>query len=132
MRVLAKLMEVLAIWVRELVPEPEGKEEPKIVIEAVRDWGDWDLSLGEHGHQGYRSNFVELDIDSEIGFEDLEIQRISRINSSLCVYLLYPTDIAVVDTGKLFDVPFEPLEVPLSSIVISGLNNLGMPAHKDS
>ena len=110
MRVLSKLMEVKAIWVREHIPEPEGGEEPRIVIEAVRDWGDWDLSLGEHGHQGYRSNFVELDIDSEISFEELEIQRISWIDSSLCVYLPSPTDIAIVDTGKLLNVPFVPLD----------------------
>ena len=109
-RVLSKLMEVKAIWVREHIPEPEGGEEPRIVIEAVRDWGDWDLSLGEHGHQGYRSNFVELDIDSEISFEELEIQRISWIDSSLCVYLPSPTDIAIVDTGKLLNVPFVPLD----------------------
>ena len=78
------------------------------------------------------SNLVELDMDSEIGFKGLDIERISWVGSSLCVYLPYPTDIAIVDTGKLLDVPFKPLETPLSSIVISRLSNFKSLYQKDS
>lgn len=123
MKILAKFMKVNAILIAERIPEPEGTEEPEIIIEAIKEWGEWDFSLGEKGTQGYLANFIELDIDSSLILEGLEVERISWINNAMCVYFPYPTDIVIVDTGEILESVFEPLESPLSSIIISNLRN---------
>jgi hypothetical protein len=124
MEVLAKFTDVIAIMVDDLIPETEGSEEPKVVIEAVKDWGTWDYSMGEQGHEGGISHFVEVDFDASVRLRDLDIVSVSRIQNGMCIYLAYPVDIGIVDTEELLPVPFDTEAPPLNDILICSWESL--------
>ena len=118
MQVMAKFRDVTAIMVQEETPEADSSEQPKVVIEAVKEWGGWDPYLADEEQQGNVSHFVELEIDASVRFEGLNIRSVPRINNSMCIYLAYPTDIAIIDTEESLPVPFEPEAPPISDIVV--------------
>lgn len=120
MKIIAQLMDVGAMLVRETTNDPDLRDrEPKVQIETLRDMA----SLEAKGHESI-SNIVEVDVDSTIRFEGLDIERVSWTDNAMCVYFACPTDIAVVDEEETMDVPFEPLETPLRRIAVTDLNNL--------
>ena len=41
----------------------------------------------------------------------------------MCVYFESPTDVAIIDTGDDFDIPYYKEEPPLRSIVVTDLEN---------
>ena len=96
MKIIPQLMDVEALWVRETTNVPDLKDrEPKIQIETLRDMP----SIGAKGEE-FISNIIEADVDSAIGFEGLDIVRVSWIENSMCVHFACPTDIAIVDEEK--------------------------------
>lgn len=123
MQMLAKVMDVIEISVHEKIPGPEGKEEPRIILHAIKDRGKWDFALGENGEQGFVANFFELDIDTVVHFEGLDIKSVTKIERSTWLEFYEPIDIAIVDTEELLPVPFRPEEPPFSNIVVSVLAN---------
>lgn len=110
-------MDVEALSVMETTNILERKdEEPKIQIQPLGDLP----YLGEKEEESI-SNIVEVDVDSAISFEGLDIKRVTWIGNTMCVHFDIPTDVAIVDEEKSIDVPFEPLETPLRCITVTDL-----------
>ncbi|HPD60149.1 MAG TPA: hypothetical protein PKV48_00095 [Thermodesulfobacteriota bacterium] len=78
------------------------------------------------------SNIIELDVNSSVMFDGLDIQRVLWLGNSMCVYFDCPTDIAVLDEEETMDVPFDPLETPLRRIAVTELNNVQPPLTGDN
>jgi len=128
MKIIAQLMDVEAMSITETTNILELKDrEPKIQIETLRDWS----SLKATGNEAI-SNITEVDVDSAIGFEGLDIVRVSWIANSMCVYFASPADIAIVDEEKTIDVPFDPLETPMRCITVTDLNNVQSQLSEDN
>lgn len=128
MRIIAMFPEVDSIMVREYANgADEGDSEAKIVIETL--WAK--ESIGER-EQGFVANTVELDVDSAIRFEGLEISHTAWIDNAMFVSFHDPTDIAIVDMGDSRDVQSVSAETPLRSIIVSQLSNFAPALHPDS
>ncbi|HPD60302.1 MAG TPA: hypothetical protein PKV48_00875 [Thermodesulfobacteriota bacterium] len=128
MKIIAQLREVEALSIMETTNILGLKyREPKIQIETLRDTP----SLETQGDEA-NSNMVELDVNSAIGFEGLDIIRVSWIANTMCVYFSSPVDVAIVDQEKTIDVPFEPPEKSLRCIKITALNTVQPPLTGDN
>jgi hypothetical protein len=121
MKIIAQLMDVEALEVTE-TPHRKGQE-PKIRIGTLRDWS----SLKATGNEAI-SNITEVDIDSTISFEGLDIVKVYWIggNVAMCVYFASPVDVAIVE-GEPINIPFAPLETPFRSIRVTDLTNVQPP-----
>ena len=119
MNIVAQLMKVEAMSVEEIGDDVSENGSPsKIRIEALRDLG----ALPGKGKKPV-SNVVEIDIDSSICFQGLNISQTAWVENSMCVYFERPTDVAIIDTGDDIDIPFSKEEPPLRSIVVTDLEN---------
>ena len=126
MKIIAQLMDVEALEVTE-TPHRKGQE-PKIRIGTLRDWS----SLEATGNEAI-SNIIEVDIDSTISFEGLDIVKVNWIggNVAMCVYFASPVDAAIVEDEPI-DIPFAPLETPLRCIRVTDLTNVQPPLTGDN
>lgn len=136
METLARFNDVKSICIHEYIPEPEGQEEARIVLQAVKKFGEWDAVPGEGDRvliskQGYAGNFVELDFDAVIRFNGLDIMEVGRSGHCICVHFYRPTDIAIMDTEQLVRSPLDPEKLPRAEVVISALGSLEAPLHAD-
>jgi len=127
MKIIAQLMDVEALDVTE-TPHRKGQE-PKIRIGTLRDWS----SLKATGNEAI-ANITEVDIDSIISFEGLDIAKVNWMggNVAMCVYFASPVDVAIVDEERPIDVPFAPLEPPFRSITVTDLINVQPPLTGDN
>jgi hypothetical protein len=120
--------EVDSVMVREYANGvDEGESESKIVIETL--WAK--DSVGER-EPGFVANTVELDVDSAIRFEGLEISHTAWIDNAMFVSFHDPTDIAIVDMGDSIDLQSVSADTPLRSIIISQLSNFAPALHPDA
>lgn len=136
METLARFTDVQSICIHEYIPRPEGKEEARIVLQAVKRFGEWDAVPGEGDHllvskRGYAGNFVELDFDAVIRFNGLKIMEVGRSGHCICVHFSQPTDIAVLDTEHLVRSPLDPGKAPRAEVLVSSLESLEAPLHGD-
>lgn len=136
MEMLARFNDVKSICIHEYIPEPEGQEEGKILLEAVKKFGEWDAVAGEGDRtliskQGYSGNFVELDFDTVIRFNGLDIMEVGRSGPCICVHFFQPTDIAIIDTETLVMPPLDLQKPPRAEVVISALDRVEAPLHAD-
>jgi hypothetical protein len=136
METLARFNDVKSICIHDYIPQPEGQEEARILLQAVKNFGEWDAVTGEGGRvliskQGYSGNFVELEFDAVIRFKGLDIMEVGRSGHCLCVHFFGPTDIAIIDTEELVMSPLDPEKPPRAEVLISALANLEAPLHAD-
>lgn len=136
MEILARFNDVKSICIHEYIPQPEGQEEARILLQAVKKFGEWDAVPGEGDRvliskQGYSGNFVELDFDAVIRFNGLDIMEVGRSGHCLCVHFFQPTDIAIIDTESLAMSPLDPEQPPRAEFLISALGKLEAPLHAD-
>ena len=127
MNIVAQLMEVEAISVKEISDDASENDNTfKIRIEALRRLE----ALRRKGSKPV-SNVVEIDIDSSICFQGLNIVQTAWLENSMCVYFERPTDVAIVDTWDDIDISFSKEEPPLRSIVVTDLENFCPLTHGD-
>lgn len=89
---MARLMDVEAIRVCGTTNAPdENDPEPKIQIQALRDLP----SIGEEDEESV-SDISEVDVDSAITFEGLDIERVSWVDNDMFVHFACRTDIAIL------------------------------------
>ena len=128
MNIVAQLMKVEAISVKEIGDDvSENDSSFRIRIEALRRLE----ALRRKGNKPV-SNVIEIDIDSSICFQGLNIVQTAWLENSMCVYFESPTDIAIIDTGDDFDIPYYREEPPLRSIVVTDFENFSPSPHGDN
>ena len=127
MNIVAQLMKVEAISVKEIGDDASENDSTfKIRIEALRRLE----ALRRKGNKPV-SNVIEIDIDSSICFQGLNIVQTAWLENSMCVYFESPTDVAIIDTGDDFDIPLAKEQPPLRSIVVTDLENFRPLTHGD-
>ena len=128
MKIIAMFPEVDSIMVRQLDGESaEGNGEPRIIIETL--WAKEPMAEKE---AGFVANTVELEVDSAIRFEGLEISHTAWIDSAMFITFHDPTDIAIVDMEESLDLPGQAAETPIRSIIVSQLSNFAPALTADS
>jgi hypothetical protein len=113
MKVIAQLMDVEVIRVCGTIND----QKPKIQIQALRDM----LSIGEEGEECI-SDISEVDAESAITFEGLDIVRVSWVDNDMFVHFACRTDIAIV-AEAIIDDPVNLLE-PLRCVTVTELDNV--------
>jgi hypothetical protein len=129
-KIITQLMDVEAMWIRETTNAPPLKDEKSKIQIRTLTLSDMP-SLKANGTEPI-PNIIDLDVDSAIRFEMLYIKRVGWVDNTMCVYFTVPTDIAIVDEEEPIDVPFDPSEPPLRSILVTELNNIQPPLLKNN
>jgi hypothetical protein len=119
MKILAQAMAVEVIRVCGTIKYPDLNDpEPKIQIQALRDLP----SLEAEGNEA-SSDVCEVDSDSAIRFEGLDIERVSWVDNDMFIHFPRPTDVAIF-AEDITDNPSDPLETPLRCITVTDLGNV--------
>ena len=87
-------------------------------------------SIGAKGEE-FISNIIEVDVDSAIGFEGLDIVRVSWIDNFMCVHFACPSDIAIL-AEEIIDDSSDPLATPLRCVTVTELDNVQYPLFGDN
>jgi len=119
MKILDQLKDVEAIRVCGTINARDlNDQKPKIQIQALRDMP----SIREDGEECI-SDISEVDAESAITFEGLDIERFSWVENDMFVHFSRPTDIAIL-AEEITDDPSDPIETPLRCITVTDLSNV--------
>jgi hypothetical protein len=119
MKIMAQLMDVEAIQVCGTINYSDLNDpEPKIQIQALRDIP----SLEAEGKETI-FDVCEVDADSAITFEGLDIERVSWVDNDMFVHFPRPTDVAIL-AEEIIDDPSDPFETPLRCVTVTELTNV--------
>ncbi len=75
---------------------------------------------------------TEIDPNSILNIEDIEIDRVGWLDGSMFVRFPEPTDIVIIDTEEFIENPLRSDDEPIREIIISDLRNYEPPLHTDS
>ena len=69
------------------------------------------------------SDISEVDAESAITFEGLDIERVSWVDNDMFVHFSHPTDVAIL-AEEIIDDPSDPLETPMNCVTVTDLSNV--------
>ena len=119
MKILDQLKDVEAIRVCGTINARDlNDQKPKIQIQALRDLPSLEVEGNETS-----SDICEVDAESAITFEGLDIERVSWVDNDMFIHFPRPTDVAIL-TEEIIDDPPNPLETPLRCITLTDLINI--------
>jgi hypothetical protein len=126
MKIIARFMDVEVIRVCGTINDSDlNDQKPKIQIQALRDMP----SIREDGEECI-SDISEVDAESAITFEGLDIVRVSWVDNDMFVQFACRTDIAIV-AEEIIDDPVNFLD-PLRCVTVIELDNVQSPLFGDN